>query len=67
MKPDTINRVLKRNGLERTRKGKHGWLWVHPDDPTRRTQVPTHDEVADGTFAAIVRDAKKSREEFRAG
>ena len=65
MKPDKIYRVLRRNGLEPRRKARHGWLWVHPTDPTRRAQVPTHDEVADGTFAAIVRDAKKTRDEFR--
>jgi len=65
VKPDRINRVLRGNGLQVKRKAKHGWFWVHPSDPTRRAQVPTHDEVAEGTLAAIVRDAKKTHEEFR--
>jgi predicted RNA binding protein YcfA (HicA-like mRNA interferase family) len=67
VKPDRINRVLKRNGLKVRRKARHGWIWVHPDDPTRRAQVPTHDEVAEGTFAAIARDSKKTRDEFGRG
>jgi len=65
VKPDKISRVLRRNGLEPRRKAKHGWFWVHPTDTTRRAQVPTHDEVANGTLAAIAPDAKKTREEFR--
>jgi len=64
LKPDKINRALRRNGLEVQRKARHGWFWVHPDDHTRRTQVPTHDEVAPGTLAAIIRDSKKNRDEF---
>ena len=64
--PDKIGRVLRRNGLVPMRKAKHGFIWVHPDDPTRRTQVPTHKTVARGTLQAIIRDSKKTAREFSA-
>ena len=59
-----VEQVLKGNGLELRRQGKHGNIWVHPEDTTRRTQVPKRDDVAPGTLGAIIRDAKKHRDEF---
>jgi predicted RNA binding protein YcfA (HicA-like mRNA interferase family) len=59
-----VERVLRQNGLVCLRKGTHGNIWLHPDDPTRRTQVPDRKELAPGTLQAIIRDSKKTRDEF---
>ena len=59
-----MRRVLKENGLELQRHAKHGEVWVHPRQPDRRTIIPDRDQIPTGTLMAIIRDAKKTRDEF---
>lgn len=60
----TVEAVLRGNGLEFKRNSKHDAIFVHPDDPTRRTGVPRHKTIRRGTLQSIMRDAKKLAEEF---
>ncbi len=40
-------------------------MYVHPDDPGRRAEVPDYDTVHPGTLRAIIRTARKSKDEFQ--
>lgn len=62
--PAQVRRVLKRNGLVLRRQARHGEFWVHPEQPDRRAQIPDRDQIPTGTLMAIIRDAKKTKDEF---
>jgi len=59
-----IERVLRKNGFEHLRNANHGHLWRHPKDASRWTLVPDRADVACGTLRSIIRDSKKSRDQF---
>jgi len=59
-----IIKVLERNGLEFQRNATHGRLYIHPDDPGRRAEVPKRNPVGEGVLKIIIRSSKKEREEF---
>jgi predicted RNA binding protein YcfA (HicA-like mRNA interferase family) len=60
-----VRAVLIRNGLEFRRRARHGDMYMHPEDPSRRAEVPDHDTVDPGTLMAIIKRAKKTVDEFR--
>ena len=59
-----VRQILKRNGFERVRTAPHGELWVHMDDPSRRTTVPERRRIVVDTLRRIISQAGKSRDEF---
>ena len=67
MKRHKLAAVLRRNGLvEYPGRGKGGDTWFeHPDDPTKATTVPGHNEIKVGTLSSILRYAGKSRKEYQ--
>ena len=62
----TVRQILRRNGFSRVRTAPHGELWVHPDDPSRRTTVPERTRIVVDTLRRIIAQAGKSRDEFTA-
>lgn len=56
--------ILNNNGVLFQRWGKHGAIHVHPEDHTRRAEVPNRDPVPSGTLGNIITRARKPRSEF---
>ncbi len=59
-----VKQILKRNGLEPVPTAPHGELWVHPDDPSRRTTVPQRPRIVVDALRRIITQAGESRDEF---
>lgn len=59
-----IRSVLEHNGLRFQRWGKHGAIHVHPEDPTRRAEVPKRNPVGEGVLKIIIKTSQKDRSEF---
>jgi len=64
LRASAVRQVLRRNGFTCVRTSAHGELWVHADDPSRRTTVPERTRIVVDTLRRIIAQARKSRDEF---
>ena len=60
--------VLQLNGLvAKPARGKGSHVWFeHPHDPTRCTTIPERDEISKDLLIRILKQARKSRDEYQA-
>ncbi len=56
--------ILRHNGFELVREARHGAVYIHPDDPTRRTELPDRNPVGVGLICTILKQTRKPRSDF---